>query len=355
MTWGNNSVFQILIIQGSQAVTGLFLYNGLGAPGNPPQFAAVASTVTTDPFGNAITSSKILIQGNVITESGGIFRTAAAAPLIQLDGPHNAELFYDAGIHLADSIAPVATTDGLGNTVQSDFTAYGSANNTYAQLSGGVVRLFSGVFQALAANFNVSGGAGVNAQLNVTSGTGTEAGASGSTLQLGDSGTSGRALQILDGKDGQTYNTERVRQSTTSTQQFTLASAVAVTGLSRHLGVGTYHVRLKVFWVPSGVVGSSHVHNFAFSGTVTGNVNGQCWQAQAASAVQQSSLNAGAGNNLTAGLTSPAHVAFPGWTELDADITVTVAGTLTHTITLTTAGDDITTSAGTYWEITPEA
>ena len=114
----------VVIIQSGVAGTGLFVYSGAPANGNPPQIAIIGSGVTTDPFGNAVTSAKILMQNNVITESGGIFRTAAAAPLIQLDGPHNAVLVYDAAGVLRETIAPVATNDGLGTAVPAGFVAY---------------------------------------------------------------------------------------------------------------------------------------------------------------------------------------------------------------------------------------
>jgi hypothetical protein len=151
--------------------------------------------------------------------------------------------------------------------------------------------------------------------------------------------------------DGNAYSTGRLYQSTTSTQAFTLASAVAITGLSVPLGIGTYHVRLVVYYQPSGTIASVHTHSLAFTGTATGNCNGNCWQAQAASALQAvQGFVTGALGALTS---SPTHVAHPGWLDFECDITVTVAGTLTTTVTLATAGDGITTQPGSFWEVTP--
>ena len=248
-----------VVIFGTGPTAGLFVYNGTPALGNPPQIAIVPTGVTKDPFGNLIGTSKILMQGNVITESGGIFRTAASAPLIQLDGPHNAELFYDAGVHLADSVAPVATTDGLGNTIQSDFTAYGSTNNTYAQVSGGIIKIFSGGFQSLASQMSISGGAGISSQLNVTSGAGTEAGATGSTLLLGDSGA-GIGLQAIDGRDGNTYDTERITVRLTT--DFTINSTTPQTIMSHAVGIGTYEVEV---WLVTQNATAADAAGFAFT------------------------------------------------------------------------------------------
>lgn len=153
-----------VVIFGTGPGSGLFVYNGTPALGNAPQVAIVPSAVTADPFGNAITSSKILLRGNVITESGGVFRTAPTSPLIQLDGPHNAYLQYDTGIHLSETIAPAVTSDGLGNTVQSGFTSYG-AGGIYAQLQAAVLTF---VQSGNVANPGLSASTG---QLVATSGT----------------------------------------------------------------------------------------------------------------------------------------------------------------------------------------
>ena len=130
-----------VIIFGTGVNIGLFVYTGTPALGNPPQIAIVPNTTTKDPFGNLIGTSKILMQANVITESGGIFRTAAAAPLIQLDGPHDAVLIYDSAGVLRETGAPVATTDGLGSTVQPGWTAYQN-NSVWIQIIGGTAGPF---------------------------------------------------------------------------------------------------------------------------------------------------------------------------------------------------------------------
>lgn len=113
---------------------------------------------------------------------------------------------------------------------------------------------------------------------------------------------------------------------TTATQQFTTTGAMAINGLSgvAVLRPGTYSIRLKLWYVPSGAIGSSHVTSLTFSGTPPVNL-----------------------------ITSPTHVAFPGWVDLDGILTVTTAGTIGAAIALTTAGDDITTSPASFMEIRP--
>ena len=141
----NIFIGNLVIVHGTGPTSGVFIYNGSPGLGNPPQIAEVPTGVTQDPYGNAITSSKILMQGNVITESGGIFRTSATAPLIQLDGPHDALLVYNAASGLTETIAPVATTDGLGSNVLPGVATYLETTPFIAlQLFGATVQWYSG-------------------------------------------------------------------------------------------------------------------------------------------------------------------------------------------------------------------
>lgn len=120
----NNLRARQVTIFGTGNSTGLFVYTGTPALGNPPQVAIVPSSTTQDPVGNAITTAKILIQANVITETSGAFRTAANAPLIQLDGAHNAEWIYSTGITMIAALAAAAGNDGLGNNYPAGITSF---------------------------------------------------------------------------------------------------------------------------------------------------------------------------------------------------------------------------------------
>lgn len=133
----NVFIGNLVIVHGTGPTSGVFIYNGTPGPGNPPQIAEVPSGVTTDPYGNAIGLSKILMQGNVITMSAGIFRTAATAPLIQLDGGRDAFFVYDAAANLVDTITPIATNDGLGHTVYAGIVNYDPALVAVARMLSG--------------------------------------------------------------------------------------------------------------------------------------------------------------------------------------------------------------------------
>lgn len=140
---------------------------------------------------------------------------------------------------------------------------------------------------------------------------------------------------------------------TTGTQTFTLASAVAITGLTASLVVGTYDVEFECYWVPAGTIGSNHTHAFAFTGTASSaQFNGTAWQAQAANAVSQNTNFVSSTAFPVSWGNSPVHVAFNGWTRITCRIVVTAAGTLTPTIALVTAGDNVITQPGSRMVVT---
>jgi len=139
---------------------------------------------------------------------------------------------------------------------------------------------------------------------------------------------------------------------TTSTQTFTLASQVAVSGLSAALAAGAYLVEARVEWVPSGTVGSTHYHGFSFTGTASQVMfQGVSWQAQAANAILQTTASGVSSLSATM-FGTPTHVAFSGWTEVSGILVVSAAGTLAATVQLATAGDDVTTYAGSWLRVT---
>lgn len=371
----NIFIGRTVIIFGTGPTSGLFAYNGTPAgptpgPANPPQVAIVPTGVTADPYGNAIATSKILIQSNVITESGGIFRTAAAAPLLQLDGPHNAFLAYDASSVLKETIAPVATTDGLGSTVQTGFTTYGSVNTTYSQLV------------AAALQFHMSGDTSVpalseaaGAILNLSSG--TVAGlANPCTLSLNPSATiplailqsalelletaapavaaaplifgntSGHVEAISDSNhgDSNSYDVERLTLIGAATT--INSSTVRVNVFSKHLGVGTYKIHLWMV-TQNTTAADAAAWSFNFTGTATGladftsKTSGTAVVGYAATTAPFGALGNGQG------------VAGNQSVEVNATLVVTVAGTLTFGGLELVSGNTVTVSANGQMDFYP--
>lgn len=236
--------------------TGLFVYDGVPGLGNPPQVAIVNSSTTKDPFGNAIGLSKILLQSNIITESGGIFRTAAAAPLMQMDGPHNAFLAYDAAT-LRESIAPVQTNDGLGSVVPAGFVSYGAASTTWARLFQQLV-----AFHMPADTFDALVGENGDGSLSVQSA--TRAGANLTSLTL----TPGASVTALDGRDGNNYDTERLSKFLAADTP--VAISTNVTLFSKPVAAGTY----AIDGIIKGVQGAAAVgQGVQFASTGAASVN----------------------------------------------------------------------------------
>lgn len=85
--WSNQAT-SLVVIQGGAPGTGLFLYNGPPAAGNPPVLWAVAPGVTADPFGNPVAA--VLGAGSSagpntqIDATGDITLTGVGGSLLQL-------------------------------------------------------------------------------------------------------------------------------------------------------------------------------------------------------------------------------------------------------------------------------
>jgi hypothetical protein len=105
-----NTVFigRLVIIFGTGPNTGLFIYNGTPAIGNPPILSI--TTASSDPYGNPVTASSI-------SDSGMPFLVYSGTP---------------AAGNLSASFAPVAGSDRFGNAYLAGITSYGSAGTFFA-------------------------------------------------------------------------------------------------------------------------------------------------------------------------------------------------------------------------------
>lgn len=356
-------------------VAGVFIYNGTPGPGNPPQIAEVSSGTTTDPFGNAITSSKILMQANVITETGGIFRTAATAPLIQIDGPHNAFWIYNSGAALVVTAATAAGNDGLGNTFPGGVAVFTTVTglfagryqvelNNQAQLWGATLAAltFSNLTNpgnlAPAVTAQTHATAGNN--INIQSGKST-AGSTGATIQVQDSVSSsvaGGLVDVIAGKltailqDGNQYRTERLSLQNSANFSLATGTPATITGLSVPVVAGTYRVNLDLLVTIGGTATNLTV---GMSGPAVSSDTSLKWQFYQDSTTGQSMFsghNVGAlGNTTEPGTTWPSgatvQVHMQGW------ITFTAAGTLAAQAAIGTASAGSQISLASHMDIMP--
>lgn len=353
---GFRNQIQSRVIIGGGASSGLFVYNGTPALGNSPQFAAVATGVTADPFGNAIGTSKILVQANVITESGGIFRTAAAAPLIQLDGPHDALFIYDAAAALIATISPAAGNDGLGNTFRAGIGSY-TATQIANLFSGGLAMALRGATPTVNDSTIQPALNGSGIALGLSSGTiGTDA---GSTLFLGDSKATNAGLQVVDGRDSNTYGTERLIQRVSPrSQSFSAVAAANIGGLSVPVVAGTYFVRARLVIEWNAAAGAPQMQ---FAGPAVSQFDvsfksRQSGTSSTANTLSTVSAAAGNGTGYNAGLINQTGTMSGAGIFFDLDIwgmfVFTASGTLTLQAASSVAGDAWLVFSG-FWEVQP--
>lgn len=119
-----------VVVFGTGAGTGLFVYSGTPALGNPPIFWATSAT--KDPFGNTIPSTAgvagtgLFEAGNTIINASGTF-TYSGTP---------------AAGNLVESQAPANGTDSFGNAYLAGTTVY-SGGTFAAQLNAAQVNWYS--------------------------------------------------------------------------------------------------------------------------------------------------------------------------------------------------------------------
>lgn len=304
--------------------SGTFFYSGTPAAGN--LVATITPTSGTDTYGNAY------LQGVTSYQPPGPFATAT-----NLNG--GLVSWFEA----ATQVGPYTNYADIGFSFTSP--NLGTLNlqaNNLVQIGQSAKLTWDDVHSILTAN-----GAIALPPVSTPSTPGANSELYGAS---NNSGTS--ALKSID-TNGSLWQVGSNTFYTPGTQQFTLGADTAITGLSASLGAGIYRLFLRIWYTPSGVIGSSHQHKWAFTGSGSIRQNAVCWQSTATSTATDHSM---VQNNTTfPGLIiqSPTHANFAAFMECDAILTVTGAGTLTTTVNLATPGDDITTAQGCYLEVTP--
>ena len=332
-----------VVIFGTGPSSGLFVYNGTPALGNPPQVAIVPTGVTADPFGNAITSSKILMQGNVITETSGIFRTAAAAPLIQLDGPHNAVLIYDSSSNLIATETPAAGNDGLGNTFPAGITTFQPGPNraqNFVQLINNTI-----VFGLSPNTFSLSPGANGLVVTGAFAHTEQAApSAIGSGPQVFGSNVTGMLRTVADNTkgDSNTYDVARLILPATATPQtISSTTATTITGCSLAVVAIKYTFRARVTFSGGAAAGTA---NFS----VTGPANTGAW-INAMFLMTTPSSGAAAQNASLGPVNSPTLSTGNNVADIEGEVTFTAAGTIALACAEGTAGDTVIIQKAHFW------
>lgn len=246
--------------------------------------------------------------------------------------------------NLVDSIAATGGTDPYGNVYQAGITSYpggGSGTGVYSQLSAGTIQIASSAFQSAPVHFTVSGSLGASAGMSITSGVGTEAGATASILELADSGA-GTGLQVVDGRDGNIYDTERLTLFLATA--FTVNSTTPQAIFTKALGIGTYEVEVWAV-VLNNTAADGAGFAFAFTGTATGLMDYEAINTSGGIAYVASNTLTTQGNSF--GVAGNQRI------EFRMTITVTVAGTLTWTGKELVAANTVSVIQGSRMRICP--
>jgi len=337
------------------------------------------------------------MQANVITESGGIFRTAATAPLIQLDGSHNALWVYDASANLIISAAATSGNDGLGHSYDAGLSATGFKGGTAwtVELATAATTIFGTnniglIFKVGTNPFNVppnvtaQGDSAAGAELVLSSGKAALAGTQ-SGVFLQDSLASGVTGGSITGQGGQCTwpaltpsvdlltgaapsqlsGTSRIFSNTTTavtalvedsangdTNTYTLgkktvfatgasqlvnsASNVAVNGLTSDVGIGTYRFHAKVVWTQGGTASNQ---KFGFTGPATSSA---LFSFTTVNTSSITSIDGRTSNSLVTVAEGQAGTGFVAITELDGWATFTASGTFAVAVACSNAANTFT-------------
>src|SRR5271156_1130797 len=122
--WSNQVILaQLIEIISGTPGSGLFVYNGAPALGNPPVLSIVAPGVTTDPYGNP--ANAVLNIGNVaaahfgVDQNGNVYlANATGTTTIYMSPTSDVIEFFPTGtgVPAAITVASLAGTDAFGNT-----------------------------------------------------------------------------------------------------------------------------------------------------------------------------------------------------------------------------------------------
>jgi hypothetical protein len=191
----SNVVRARLVIVSGTGVSGVFVYNGTPALGNPPIVSITSASA--DPFGNAVTPGLDVTTGLI---TGTTFLSYSGAP---------------AAGNLVGSVSGTAGTDAFGNAYPAGITSYNAGDTFQVQLANTAgTSGIQQIFQNLAAPFSSppfveasgSGSAGSTLQLNsgqsgggsspsgVTVQDSTAAGRTNGQVTIESGGLSGQAL-----------------------------------------------------------------------------------------------------------------------------------------------------------------
>jgi hypothetical protein len=224
-----------------------------------------AGTITSTQIAAGTITAADLISGIVV--AGIVNATTITGATIIADGSSGEFLIYSgtpANGNLIASLSANAGTDGYSNTYLAGLTVGNyPASGTYTNISatGGITTSGNLAINSSVVTFandvTISGNEYLAKTLTFTNG-----GASVGLLPDANG-----YLRVVNEPDGNNFYLGSTTVYTTNTQTYSSTTAVAVTGLSLHMGIGSYHFKL-VIMATTGASAGEAIVNFGGS-TVT--------------------------------------------------------------------------------------
>lgn len=272
----------LVLIFGTGANTGLFVYNGTPSATNPPIFWV--TTAAKDPFGNSIPSTagmdtNFLVYsgtpalGNLIASIANAAFTdtlgnAVPAGITAIGGPSGA---YQIQLNASNNIGGITVPSiafakpGTGNTqafiggnqqgaVLGSSLQDDSGTGTVSDVSAGITR-FSQVASAITGGqINLSAGRVrvVGGRLEVEGNAAFPSNIPGASMGTSSFGS----LQYIGSGDGLKFNVGHNETSAAGSQLINSTTATLITGSTFNVGVSTYQIKYTVFYKGSQAAGA---------------------------------------------------------------------------------------------------
>ena len=334
--WGNENT-QILIAQGN-GLTGLFVYNGFGALGNPP-IASITNS-SHDPFGNAV------VPGIASYDAFGDTGQLAAAALNFFAGVIQTVKLDHTGLTFD-------TTGAQLNFNDPSYTFAGFINS-----GAGVINIQSPRTAGLPiqAVLNLGSGATANAagvviqhNLLIFGSSGVPVGFSSGPLLFNSSAT-GMLRFVADGThgDGNPYDTGRAvfTASGQLVNSLVAANVTGITGIT--VAAITYLIRGMIIVSQGGTTANQAIQ---VTGPAVSSMN-IGWRCIEASSVLSSGVQTALNANLTTGSVPSGTT---GELYFEGEITFSATGSTfgLTALCVTAAADTWTLSAGSYMVMEP--
>jgi len=305
--------------------SGFFLYSG--APANGNLSASIAPAAGTDGFGNSYFAGIVSYSGNRYSQLVG-------------------------GDLLLGDTASTGSTAVVETSSTGGQTYIAGSTKTSADIAAPWLALFSaagsakGVVQAVIASGTTQPVALTTALAEIQGSL-----AVGATAAILDSPSG--VLKVTDGRDGNTYGTERLTLNTTGTQLINSTVAATITGLSAPVAAATYKFRAVLWFLMGATTGAP---TFSLAVPATSLVFVKTRQTRSITAlgtvggwVEAETVNNSLGGAYPVATTNATY----SMMELEGIVTFSASGTFAVQAAMDLAAHPFTMQTGSFLELFP--